>query len=802
MLLNESGLELERWDRELLRVLGEGSGEEGFNVLSEATGRGCSKVEVRHWLYCLVKAPAGLLRRQLIDPTGKQPEQFIDIVEDCIGAQEVHGGLPPVKLTVDVIAQDGITMLDAAERLATEHNRSVVNEATLTLAILESGGGALTSILESWATEEGLKRCKAVAKARIRGHLEKITREDLFSTHLLGPRDVENWPSLCARLLEAAGDAQPSPGRRIWGLLDHPSRDAIQEAVGTKGVDPVTGAIRSAVNAVLKRKDFYRAEDFDNTIIDGGAPEPSTINGLSEGERLKLNRRLLEAAYPDVIARAGSADGKLTSALFDPTGHRFCQRFREDMASLGAKQVTTYPMLYTLLGTDSLLARALAIRGVDVKKDLHTALSRQLAKPGAKRNTDFELTLDRMLGPVVDVLVHATELARASGAVVISEADISRAFVHRSAKTLQEMFPKDKPLELSGLRDYLDSAEVEVEEDEKAGERLTVARIEEAINTRIRGQGQALAKVIPWIKRLRFGLSRDNRPAAVLLFLGPTGTGKTQMAKELARYVYGSEEQLIFLEMGQFQTKESMSGFVGAPPGYVGYGDGKLTNGLRDKPECVVLFDEIEKAYVEVFNALLRFADEGLISDPAGPVRDGSKCIVVMTTNAGQMWLQQEYLKTNELKKTPGELATRLADARADESLADRLLDAARKELQQRGFRPEFIGRVDELVTFLPLDLDTCQRIAADILTAEQKKLLDLKDIELKWDDEALQILAEKAMVRSLAEGARGVPRTINEHVVGRIIDAVVLLEEEGKACRTLRVFRGPGIEQVEVEAG
>src|SRR5207248_9239326 len=116
---------------------------------------------------------------------------------------------------------------------------------------------------------------------------------------------------------------------------------------------------------------------------------------------------------------------------------------------------------------------------------------------------------------------------------------------------------------------------------------------------------------------------------------------KTELAKTLAHAVYGSPENLIFLEMGQFNAPESMNIFVGAPPAYVGYGEGKLTNGLRDKPRAVVLFDEVEKAHARVLDALLRFLDEGRIDDPAGPVRDGSQCLVILTSNVGAQQLSE-----------------------------------------------------------------------------------------------------------------------------------------------------------------
>jgi ATP-dependent Clp protease ATP-binding subunit ClpC len=484
------------------------------------------------------------------------------------------------------------------------------------------------------------------------------------------------------------------------------------------------------------------------------------------------------------------SQGKLNLALFDANGRKFCQRLREDMASMGAKQVTTHHLLYTLLGLESgLLFRGLAIRGINVKRDLHTLLSRELARPGAKRNPDFALASSSLFGAVVEVFVEAGKVARERGANAIAEADVSRAFLQKQSRVLTQLFPKDAPLDAQSLRDYLDSTEMEEAEEEKPILRFTIGDIEKRINQRIRGQSQAVGRIMPWIKRLRFGLRRKGRPAAVFLFLGPTGTGKTQLAKELANYVFGDEDMLLFMEMGQFQTKESMSGFIGAPPGYVGYGEGKLTNGLRDKPECVVLFDEIEKADVQVFDTLLRFADEGLISDPAGPVRDGQKCIIVMTTNAGQTWLQNDYLKIQEALRHPAQLTDTLAQARANQDLPGRLLEAARGELQKKGFRPEFIGRVDELVTFLPFDQPTCREILDDILEQERLELLDLKGVELVVEERARDILTEKAMIRTLSEGARGIPRVVNEYSINKAIDELTDLEERQVPVHRLNVF-------------
>jgi ATP-dependent Clp protease ATP-binding subunit ClpC len=453
-------------------------------------------------------------------------------------------------------------------------------------------------------------------------------------------------------------------------------------------------------------------------------------------------------------------EGKLDLALFDPSGRKFLKRAREDAASVGAKKVTTRHLLYTLLGNESgLLPVALSVRGVDVKRELQSVLSRELARAGAKRNEGLELTRDTLFEAVVQFLGECRKSARERGARTISEFDIGKTVVFKQAQELARLFPSTRPLDQAGLRAYVESAKPDQEEEEvKPVQRFTIAQIEANIRERIIGQDTAVARVIPWIKRLRFGLPRVGRPAAVFLFLGPTGAGKTQLAKELARYVFGDEDMMVFLEMGQFKSKESMNMFIGAPPGYVGYGDGKLTNGLKEKPESVVLFDEIEKADTQVFDTLLRFADEGMISDPAGPVRDGRKCIIVMTTNAGQAWLR------DHLKNDP--------EARADVAgLSTRLFDEAMKEMQAKGFRPEFLGRLDERITFLPFSIESCRKILDGVLDRELESIRKLKDITIEVPADVRDVLAQKVFDRSIDEGARGAPRAVNEFIITPVID-------------------------------
>ncbi len=484
--------------------------------------------------------------------------------------------------------------------------------------------------------------------------------------------------------------------------------------------------------------------------------------------------RVKEAAFPVPPGKAFRTDGTLDLKLFASSARKLFNRIREDVQSLGAKKATTRHLLYSLLGNEnSLLTLALTNMGIDVKKELHSRLARELAKAGSKRTEEFELRQDTVFDAVRQLIEEAVRQARLGGRSTVTEFDISRVFAVKQGGELARLNSQGKPIEAASVVAYVNAAEFSEEEEEKPLHRFTVREIQEKINERIRGQEEAVARVIPWIKRLRFGIPRNERPAAVFLFLGPTGCGKTQLAKELARYVFGSDDNMIFLEMGQYKSKESMSMFIGAPPGYVGYGDGKLTNGLRDKPESVVLFDEIEKADTQVFDTLLRFADEGLITDPAGPIRDGRKCIIVMTTNAGQQWLRDELIKNPGLQKDPVQVTKGL-------------FNAAMEELRKRGFRPEFLGRVDERIVFLPFSLETCRRILDQVLDQELEKFRKLKGIEIEVPDEVRKRLTQKVFERTADEGARGAPRTINEEIVSPAIDKISDAEEGGEPLKKM----------------
>ncbi len=286
--------------------------------------------------------------------------------------------------------------------------------------------------------------------------------------------------------------------------------------------------------------------------------------------------------------------------------------------------------------------------------------------------------------------------------------------------------------------------------------------MEEGLHRRIVGQDEAILAVAKAVRRARAGLKDPRRPIGSFIFLGPTGVGKTELAKSLAEFMFGSEDALLQLDMSEFMERHTVARLVGAPPGYVGYEDaGQLTETIRRRPFSIVVFDEIEKAHPEAFNMLLQIMEEGNLSDARGRKVDFRNAIIIMTSNIGAEMIKR---RTSLGFATPRDEA---ADARRDyEEMRQRLLE----ELK-RTFRPEFLNRVDSVIVFHALSREEVAQIVGLELDKVHTRLVEY-DIELEVTDVAKELLAEEGY--SEEYGARPLRRVIQNRIEDALSDAIL----------------------------
>ncbi|HET9142952.1 ATP-dependent chaperone ClpB [Actinophytocola sp.] len=292
------------------------------------------------------------------------------------------------------------------------------------------------------------------------------------------------------------------------------------------------------------------------------------------------------------------------------------------------------------------------------------------------------------------------------------------------------------------------------------GERDKLLRLDEILAERVIGQTEAIRLVADAIIRARSGIRDPRRPIGSFIFLGPTGVGKTELAKTLAAALFDTEENLVRLDMSEYQERHTVSRLIGAPPGYVGYEEGgQLTEAVRRKPYSVVLFDEIEKAHADVFNTLLQVLDDGRITDAQGRTVDFRNTILIMTSNIGSMHLLDGVTPEGEIKP----------DARA----------LVMSELRQH-FRPEFLNRVDDIVLFTPLGLPQIEKIV-DLQFEELRRRLADRGIALQVTENARTLIARHGF--DPVYGARPLRRYIAHEVETRVGRALLRGDiEEGRA--------------------
>jgi ATP-dependent Clp protease ATP-binding subunit ClpB len=366
---------------------------------------------------------------------------------------------------------------------------------------------------------------------------------------------------------------------------------------------------------------------------------------------------------------------------------------------------------------------------------------------------------------------EAIEQARTDAEKAEREGDLARAAELRYGRLLElQKRLEEESARLSAIQSERKILKEEVDEEDVAeivskwtgvpvskmleGERHKLLSMEERLRMRVVGQEEAIIAVSDAVRRARAGIQDPNRPIGSFIFMGPTGVGKTELARALAGFLFDDEQAMIRIDMSEYQERHTISRLIGAPPGYVGYDEGgQLTEAVRRRPYAVVLFDEIEKAHPEVFNVMLQLLDDGRLTDGHGRTVDFKNTVVIMTSNIGSQFIQDYRDDEEEMRR--------------------RVTEAMRQH-----FRPEFLNRVDDVIIFHPLDAETLKRIV-DIQVAQVRHRLADRNIEIELTDAARQFLAEEGF--DPVFGARPLKRVIQRDVLNPLAAKILAGEvQEG----------------------
>ena len=397
-----------------------------------------------------------------------------------------------------------------------------------------------------------------------------------------------------------------------------------------------------------------------------------------------------------------------------------------------------------------------------------------------KLKTQWEMEKSSIMGEAQ--IKEEIEKTKAQIEIAERDADLERAAELKYGKMIELQKQLEETQKHAGTKHKNQLLKEEVDEDDIAeivskwtgievsrlveSEMQKLLRMEDFLHKRVIGQDEAVNVVSDAIRRARSGLKDPKRPIGSFIFLGPTGVGKTELAKSLAEFLFNDEDALVRIDMSEYMEKHSVARLVGAPPGYVGYDEGgQLTEAVRRKPYSVVLFDEIEKAHPDVFNIMLQLLDDGRLTDSKGRTVDFKNTLIIMTSNIGSSIILENSLNS-------------MLSEKDFEQTKEQVMD-----LMKEHFKPEFLNRIDDIVFFKALTLQQLQAIV-DIYFAGLKKLFEDRDIKLEITDDAKELLATNGF--NPVYGARPLKRTIRQLVENPL--AKKILAQEFKEGDTITV--------------
>jgi ATP-dependent Clp protease ATP-binding subunit ClpC len=547
--------------------------------------------------------------------------------------------------------------------------------------------------------------------------------------------------------------------------------DLAMMVAGTKYRGQFEERIKAVMNEVRRAHNVILFIDELHTLVGAGGAEGAIDASnvlkpaLSRGEIQCIGATTLDE-YRKYIEKDGALERRFQQIIVEPPNREettlILQGLRDRYEAHHRVQITDEAIDSAVeLSNRYITGRVQPDKAIDVIDEAGASIRlRSMTKP--PNLAEIEREIERLLMEK-DEAVKNADYERA--AELRDKAEVARA---KKEEMMREW--RDRAKEIDGIVDDETIAEVvsrmtgvpltRVEKDEV--ERLL--RLEDELHKRVVSQDEAVRVVAKAVRRSRSGLKDPNRPMGSFIFIGPSGVGKTYLAKCLAEFMFGNEDALVILDMSEFMEKHNVSRLIGAPPGYVGYEEGgQLTERIRRRPYSVVLMDEIEKAHPDVFNMLLQIMEEGRLTDSFGRHVDFKNTILIMTSNIG------------------ADRITNQADfgfGKRDENVSYEKMKTTLQNEVERYFRPEFINRVDDLVVFRKLTHDDLVRIV-DLEAGKVAKRLAERGLTLELDQSAKDFLIEAGTDEKF--GARPLRRAIENKVEDPLSEAILRGEYKGK---------------------
>jgi ATP-dependent Clp protease ATP-binding subunit ClpC len=558
--------------------------------------------------------------------------------------------------------------------------------------------------------------------------------------------------------------------RRIVAL------DMASLVAGTKYRGQFEERLKAVMNEILNSKDVIIFIDELHTIVGAGGAEGSLDASnifkpaLSRGELQCIGATTLNE-YRKYIEKDGALDRRFQTVMINPPSTADTIEILKGLRS-------RYEEHHKVIITDEAIKAAVTLSDRYISGKFQPDKAIDIIDETGSRAHLSAYTKPDTFARLEDEIA---DLAKQKEAAVKSQEFEQAAQLRDAVKFKKEEYEKLK----TEWEEQRNSEKIELKEDEiaiviskmtgiplfKLGEKESkkLLRMEEGLAKRIVGQEEAINAIAKAIRRTRAGLKDPHRPIGSFIFLGPTGVGKTELAKALSEFLFEDEESLVRIDMSEYMEKFAVSRLIGAPPGYVGYEEGgQLTEKVRRKPYSVVLLDEIEKAHPEVFNILLQLLDEGQLTDSLGRKVDFRNTVVIMTSNMG-----------TRQAKAGKSLGFQKDDAKTDYAkMKERILDE-----MKRIFNPELINRIDETVIFHALSKDHILEII-DILMADLAKRLEEKDITIELQQAAKEFIADKGWDPTF--GARPLKRSLQKYLEDPLAEEMMKSDHIGDCAVTV----------------